>query len=490
MKNETGEVWKSALIGTLALVALICWLVFQPRLPDVKPKEKIGQKLLESFDDPGEMTRVEFTRINPSTGELQQLVLARDGDIWRLPSMTNFPAENAEQVAKVVAPLVQLLVLDVVDETIDSSNAAKTDRFHRECGLLNPNNFDPDLEFVSKLNDKDSEGVETAPNLAHGSALAVKINGADGESLVDLLIGERVPESSATRDNRFVRFSTSDVVYTVDFSGDSTQELGTTEFTEFPQRVSFDPISWIDADLLRISRWDVLYLTVRDYSFSLIRSAESGFEQTHVQQSGTAVFEQNIENSLSRMWTLKRLFNYSPENIWKEIESPNPESAKNDVLNETVEMLGALKVVDVRKKPDAIANCFRSNHLDAELAAQTESLGDFGFSFFDSDPFNLQSINPILVGEGGSIEIQTKDGIKIVLIFGKKFDAQRACLAYATFDRETLAETIDNETEVAFLAPELEKKANIKNQRLADWFYLISEEDYQKIHFRLSETLE
>ena len=157
------------------------------------------------------------------------------------------------------------------------------------------------------------------------------------------------------------------------------------------------------------------------------------------------------------MWTLKRLFNYSPENIWKEIESPNPESAKNDVLNETVEMLGALKVVDVRKKPDAIANCFRNNHLDAELAAQTESLGDFGFSFFDSDPFNLQSINPILVGEGGSIEIQTKDGIKIVLIFGKKFDAQRACLAYATFDRETLAETIDNETEVAFLAPELEK---------------------------------
>ena len=210
MKNETGEVWKSALIGTLALVALICWLVFQPRLPDVKPKEKIGQKLLESFDDPGEMTRVEFTRINPSTGELQQLVLVRDGDVWRLPSMTNFPAENAEQVAKVVAPLVQLLVLDVVAETIDSSNAAKTDRFHRECGLLNPNNFDPDLEFVSKLNDEDSEGVETAPDLAHGSALAVKINGADGEPLVDLLIGERVPESSATRDNRFVRFSTSD----------------------------------------------------------------------------------------------------------------------------------------------------------------------------------------------------------------------------------------------------------------------------------------
>ncbi|MBP5620636.1 MAG: DUF4340 domain-containing protein [Thermoguttaceae bacterium] len=489
MKNETREVWKSALIGAIALIALICWLEFQPRFPDVKPKEKIGKKLLEAFDDPNQMSRVEFTRINPDSGELQQLVLVRDEDVWRLPGMTNFPAENAEQVAKVVAPLIQLLILDVVDETINSSDPAKMDQFHRECGLLNPINFDPGFELKSTLRDKASSEEAGETNLAQGSALAVKIEGVNGETLVDLLIGSRVPESSATRDNRFVRFPNEDVVYTVDFLGDSTHEQGTTEFIEFPQRVSFDPLDWIDSDLLRISRWDVLYLTVRDYSFSLTKTKDSVFQQEQVQQEGVAVFKQSVENSLSRMWTLKRLLRFSPERSWKETENPDPETAQNETLNNLVEALGALKIVDVRKKPDSVSNCFRRNRLDAELTAQSGLLGDFGFSFFDHDPLSPDSINPILVGEGGSVEMKTKGGVDVVLIFGKKFDNQRACLAYASFDRETLAEATDDETEVVFLAPESEKKANLKNQRLADWFYLISEEDYQNIHFRLSETI-
>lgn len=489
MKNETREVWKSALIGAITLAALICWLKFQPRLPDVKPKEKVGTKLLESFDDPGQMSRVEFTRIDPSSGELQQLVLVRDGDIWRLPGIMNFPAENAEQVAKVVAPLIQLLVLDVVDETIGSSDSAKMDQFHRECGLLNPANFDSGIEVASKSKNEDSNNEFGEIDLARGSALAVKIEGVGGETLVDLLIGSRVPESSATRDNRFVRFPNEDVVYTVDFLGDSTQEQGTTEFSEFPQRISFDPLDWIDADLLRISRWDILYLTTRDYSFSLARTEDSEFQQEHVQQKGVAVFKQNVENSLSRMWSLKRLLLFSPDSSWKEVENPDPETAQNEALNDLVDALGALKITDVRKKPDSLSNCFRNNRLDAELTAQSGLLGNFGFSFFDHDPLNPQNINPVLVGEGGCVEIKTKGGINIVLVFGKKFDNQRACLAYASFDREALSESTNDETEVAFLAPESEKKANLKNQRLSDWFYLISEEDYQKMHFRLSETI-
>lgn len=50
-ENPKIEALKSALIGVAALGALVCWLQFQPRLPDVEPKEKIGRRLLENFDE-------------------------------------------------------------------------------------------------------------------------------------------------------------------------------------------------------------------------------------------------------------------------------------------------------------------------------------------------------------------------------------------------------------------------------------------------------
>lgn len=491
MKKETSEVLKSALIGVLALVALVCWLKFQPRLPDVKPKEKIGRKLFEHFDDPGKMTRVEFTRIDPKTGEPQQLVLVRDGEEWRLPGLSNFPAENAEQVAKVVAPLMQLTVLDVVDETVNKKDSAQTERFHFECGLANPldsNGYLGSDSFVDASQERSDSSETPEKSLNQGYALAVKIDGENGEKLVNLLIGARVPESAATRDNRFVRFPDDDVVYSVDFSGESTQEDGSVEFKEFPERVSFDPKDWIDQDLLRISRWDVVSLAAYDYSFSL-KKTENGFEQANTQQNGVAVFKQNPDNSLSRVWSLARVLKLGADGAWQDASSINPESADNDVLNATADVLGALKVVEVRKKPSALSAIFRDGRMGSELIAQSESLGELGFSFFDVDPLEPDKIVPTLVGEGGTVELKMKEGVKIVLVFGLKFEDKRVCLAQASFDRKILEENAEDETEVAFLESDGEKKAKLKNNRFADWFYLISEEEYQKIHFRMSETV-
>ncbi len=477
MEKETNEILKTALLGIVAFIALICWLKFQPRLPDVKPKERIGLKLLESFNDVSQMRQIEFSRIDPKTGELEEMVLVRskDSQQWTIPSMSNFPAENAEEVAKVVAPLMQLSVLDVVDEAHSITESSKTDELHRECGLLNPVNY-VSFDLESDKEDKD---------LAAGSALSVKIMGENGEELVNLLIGSRIPESSATRDDRYVRFPNDDVVYVVDFSGDSTQELGTTEFTEFPDRVSFDPLDWVDRDLLRISRWDVAYLTSRDQSFSLVKT-EAGFEQTKIQRNGIAIFKQSTEESLSRVWSLSRFIKY--QNTWSEIDAQT-KSAQNDVLNSTIDLLGSLKISDVRKKPDSLCSCFTRKEFGAELVLQKDSLGEFGFSFFDSDPLDQQKIEPLLVGEGGNVELTLKSGIKIVLIFGKKFDDQRACIAYSVFDSKFLEESVEDEAEAIFLSQDAQKKAELKNQRFANWFYLISEEDFQALRLRISDTI-
>lgn len=471
------ETLKSAIIGLLAAAALVCWLKFQPRLPDVAPKEKIGQKLFPAFDDPEKMRRVEFVAVDPESGETKTLTLVRDGADWRLPEKTNFPAENAERLAKVVAPLTQLAVLDVAEASETGDDPKKIERWREECGVLDP-----------------ETAADREPPTA---ALSVKIDGENGERFVDLIVGNRAPESSATRDVRYVRVPGDDGVYIVDFSGDSTTETGTTEFAEFPERISFEPLDWADRDVLRVSRWDVSTLAARDYTFSTPQTpadenAENAAPAVQLQSPGIAVFRQNPENSLSRVWSLsRRVDRDATSGAWREADaaSLDPESAQNDVLNETADALGRLTLVDVRRKPDALARLFRENRLGAELATQRAALAEFGFATFDFDPLNPENIGPALVGESGGIDLTTKDGVAITLLFGKKIGENRAVVAFAHFDRAALARELDDETELDFLAQDAEKKAKIKNDRLADWVYLISEADFQKIRFRFPDVL-
>ena len=517
-ENPKNEVLKSALIGVAALVALVCWLKFQPRLPDAEPKEKIGRRLLENFDETTKISRVEFVGVDAETGETKELTLVREGDELRLPALANFPAENADRWAKIVAPLVQLPVLDVADEAVRSGDAKKIAQLHRECGVLSPE----DAAFEVQLNAsnsakkgektpaqpsnstqsaadaekkaqngedaEDGENSETTPT-APLAALSVKIFGENGATLVDLLVGNRAPESSATRDVRWVRIPGDDVVYAVDFSGDSTEEAGTTQFLEFPQRISFNPIDWADRDLLRISRWDVATLAVRDSTFSVVKAEDGTPAPVDYKAVGIAVFRQNPENSLARVWSLERRLNRDAEGVWSDAKPVDPESAQNDVLNETADALGRLSVVDVRKKPEALAALFRDGRLGGELAAHFGTLAEFGFAALEHDPLNPDKIEPQLVSEAGAIELRTKNGVKISLLFGRKFEDKRVCLAFAEFDRDALAASVEDETELAFLAPDAEKKAAIKNKRLADWFYLISETDFERLKFRLADAL-
>ena len=217
-----------------------------------------------------------------------------------------------------------------------------------------------------------------------------------------------------------------------------------------------------------------------------------------MQAPGIAVFRQTPENSLSRVWSLERRLNGSAADVpkelaelaWKEVAPNDPESAQNDVLNETADALSRLSIVDVSKKPNSLATFFRENRLGAELSnpATGTILAEFGFAQFPGDPLDPEKIEPTLIGEAGALDLSMKSGTKISLVFGKKIDDKRVCLAVAFFDRAALAESVDDENELAFLAPDAEKKAKIKNERFADWFYLISEEDFQKLRFRFSDV--
>ena len=481
MKNAPNrEILKSTLIGIAALAALVSWLALQPRLPDQEPREKIGKKIFDNFNDLSKMTRIEFKGIDPETGELRELLLTKDGQEWRLPSLSGFPAENAERLSKVVAPLTQLSILDVVDETTKTLDSHKIAEFHRECGLVNPTNYDVEQSL--------DDDLKTEATKVDDAALHVRIDGEGGENLLDLLIGKRAPESSMTRDDRFVRLPNEEVVYTADFEGDSTQETSAAEFAEYPSRISFEPIDWVDRDLLRISRWDVLFLAARDYRFSVQRS-ENEIGVANYRTSGIAVFRQTPENSISRVWSLDRRFIRDEDGSWRENEKPDPESANNESLNALADELAKLSIVDVRKKPAALAALFHADRFGTQLTPFVESLADFGFTLTDYDPLLPERIEPSLVGEGGAVELTMKTGVQISLLFGRKFEEKRAVLAYASYSRDALAASVEDESEIEFLEPEAKQKASLKNNRFADWFYLIDEADYEKIRTRISDTL-
>lgn len=481
-QDSNHELLKSILIGILAFIALICWLEFQPKLPDQTPEEKIGKKVLEGFDDPSKMTELEFVAVDSITGKLNRLSLLRDGSQWKLPSASGFPADNSERLAKVVAPLLQLTVLDVVDETSKKSNEAKAMNLLRECGLLSPENY----EFEAPLNGSgdDSKTGASEKNLAIGVALEVKIKLESGE-FYDLLVGNRVPGSASTRDDRFIRFPNEEVVFTSDFVGNSIQETTSAELYEYPERVSFHPLDWADCDLLRISRWDILYLTTRD----TISRTETNKREVALAPI-LATFKQNPENSSSRIWTLVQKSTWGQEGKWLEDENVNEESANSEALNLKTDALVKLNIADVRRKPDALVALFRSSDVGSSLVNYEKPLAEFGFSFESQDPLHPEKIEPSLTGDGGALEIVTKTGIKINLVFGKNFDDLRAVLAYASFSKDALAEATEDEAEIEFLEQESRRKAELKNKRFADWFYMIRESDYQKLRLNPEEVLE
>jgi hypothetical protein len=192
---------------------------------------------------------------------------------------------------------------------------------------------------------------------------------------------------------------------------------------------------------------------------------------------------------MSRIWSLNRLITRNEKGKWDETTIFDPESANNESLNLLADELGKLNIVDVRKKPTALAALFRANNIGTQLAPLAAPLSEFGFALDDHDPLAPERIEPFLIGEGGSIELTMKTGVKLSLVFGKKFENKRAVLVYASYSRDALAATSGDESEVDFLEPEAKQKATIKNNRFADWFYLIDESDYEKLSFKTANTL-
>lgn len=218
-------------VGVACVAALAAW-ASQPRRGDVRPPDQVGKMLFPEFQDPADAGRLQIVRFNEELGELREFEVARDNaGRWVIPSQDRYPADAEEQMKTAANALIDLEVLDIASELAGE---------HKIYGVVEPNR---DQLSAS------SEGVGTL----------ISISNDKGNDLAQLIVGKAV---RAAEDQRFVRIPNQDPVYVVKID---------------PQKFSTKFEDWIEKDLLQLNAFDIENLRLQDYS--VLRTTQ-GFMQT------------------------------------------------------------------------------------------------------------------------------------------------------------------------------------------------------------------
>lgn len=214
-------------VGAAALVGLIVWFS-RPSLPSSDSDDRRGQLLVADFpvENAASLDVLEF---DEGTATVRPFHVARvqvkGKTRWSIPSHENYPADAKDHLAEVATGLMGLKILDV----------ASTDQGdHSLYRVVDP-------------------GAKDLKVGATGVGTRVTMRDKDNKELLSLIIGKEVPDRPGLR---YVRQVGEDAVYVV---AAKTDKLST-KFAD-----------WIEKDLLKLSTWDVRQLWIRDHSVDALR---------------------------------------------------------------------------------------------------------------------------------------------------------------------------------------------------------------------------
>ncbi len=484
MTKDSKELFKTFAISVLALIVLALWLIFQPKPPVSTPKKLVGKKLFAGFADPTVLKTLEITRLNSQSGKKETLRLSESDGSWKIGSYYDFPAENTTQMTRVVSPFLQLSVQGLFDELKEGSDAKKVLELFRSCQVVDPTGAAPE--------DKETTGI------------LVKMTGSGGDLLVNAIIGAKVPESTHLRDVRYLRIPGEDMIYTVDFSTEATNDSGAEQLLPMSDRLSVDPLDWVNRDLLRISRWNIINWGIHRYEISKENEPIPG---------SYVSFNQTPEKALDSVWTLDQDLiaqngKYQP--------NTNNKKPVNKKINDAADALGKLKFISVERLPENWANILREKKSLRELILKKEGSLPQGFKIVNFDLLRPGQSEPVIAGENGSFEIRMKEGVLLSIHFGKKSGEKIALLASARIDPALLtlseekspANSSSSQKSASEKQPEktankdqsmqkaerelqireAQEKAAAYNIRFADWIWFISTSDFDKINLTRENT--
>ncbi|MFO7908022.1 MAG: DUF4340 domain-containing protein, partial [Pirellulaceae bacterium] len=468
------ETIKTLIYVAGAVLVIVGAIVAYPKQEEFKPPDLVGKPLFPDFTDPASAAELHIVRFREDMGRISEFEVTRDLEtgLWVIPSSGNYPADAESQVRDAATSLIDLEVLGEVSKTASD---------HESWGVVEP-----------------TQQMDAAQS---GVGLLVRVKDAKGDDLAKIIIGKR---RKGAANQRFVRKPGIDTTYVV---------------TIDPNKFPTDFQEWIERDLLKINPFDIKDITFKDYS-TIKEQTSNGPPDTITRR-----FKAGITRDLDQdKWILNELVQYQ-NNEPRPTELLASEELNAPKLDDLVSALDALKIVGVMRKPAG---------LGADLKAGTEftnsqenllSLNSRGFHLirFEEDQTELHAAN-------GELLVSLANGVQYVLRFGKIADVaeesaegriSRYLLVTARIDESRFPpldlkplpggeESNDSAAEKADLELERERvrKENQRmkderqerlnearrivsqlNARFADWYYIIAEEQYKRIHLRRNELI-
>ncbi len=459
----------------------------------VAPSEELGQPLFPDFKDSSAARVLEIINANEELGTRSDLKVSLVDGLWVLPTHGNYPADAANKIRDAATELVGLTIVGVASDLI---------REHGMYGVVEP----------SEANvEKAEEGLGTL----------VVLQGPNGQSLVKMIVGKKDQRDET---QRFVRVQGRDRVYVVKFD----LEKLPTHFED-----------WINRDLLDLNPLNVESLTIKDYTATQKNDLRSG----RVVVAYDRRFDLTVRYENSK-WALDEFVQYKNGKPVAD-KLLDTEELNQEAFNALKSALDEMQIIDVDRKPEGLGADLRADASFLKNAAGMESLIEKGFSPVSRPG---QKDVEILAANGDAI-VGLNDGVEYVLRFGGvAMDAtgggalNRYVLITARVspkilappqlevlpplpeeekksadaaDENTDADNDDAENDDAEgqrSAAELERERIEKenqrkqddydeklkaaqehvrqlNERFADWYYVVSEDTFKKIHLGRSDVL-
>jgi hypothetical protein len=354
---KTGIFWGLALI-----LVTFAFVVARPRSEqDTSVAKIVDKSLFEGFTDATTAAKLKIIKFNEEQGELSSFEIAKNSQTgaWTIPSAYGYPADATDQMRRAATSFVDTSVLDIVSTTPDE---------HAKFGVLEPS---------VEQREVGDEGVGTL----------VVIQDGEGNELVDLIVGNKVPDS---QDECYVRKPTQDVVYRVKLKTDS---------------LSTNFVDWIEKDLLQLSSVDIREVDLKDYA--VLRTLQ-----------GAAIdleFDASLKVDDAGKWDIKKFVTYDERNQPKEVKEP-PQGKELDAskLNEMKNALDDLKIAGVRRKPEGLSSDLKANSNFMENKSALQSMYSRGFY-----PQPSKDGNAEVFAANGELLVTLREGVQYLLRFGE-----------------------------------------------------------------------
>lgn len=370
-----------ACAGVLGIAALVNAYINQPGGSDAA--SVVGEAFYPEFTSTEEARSLEVAAVDPDTGSLKRFAVKSDGNLWRIPTHFDYPAEAAARIAQTSAS-----VMGLEKEAIVGMGESEFEKF----GVVDP------------LSD-DLEDPETAGR-------RVTINDENGDALVDYIIGKEIEDNVPTRQgNEFdLEQQTKDFYIR---KADDSKTFRVSLDIDLSTRFS----DWIDPDLLRVNRAEITKIDINNYKLEERGQGLFGTTQLFKVQGDDL---QLNRPSPAEPWALTGLNDESEE-------------VSTDRINDILGVLEEIKIVGVRPKfkfegkqllnadltiadiPELKKNPENAN---AALQALQQDLMDKGFNFGGTQE-QLE-----LVSESGELEFGTSKGLLYRLHIGSAAESQ------------------------------------------------------------------